>query len=139
MIQDEIMFHGHQNVRSNHPRTIEVTRHENLTLRGDCIIGVRANKACSTLKENLKNRLRIEDSVVTMEIIVGNDSCRIDGSGSGQLTLEHAHDVVLRKSSFVCPRTISVRCDKGSNEIPRKIISGLQNPETVALLRITVE
>ena len=49
MPDDEILFYGHPNVRCLHQRTIEVTTDSHLTLRGDCIIGVRASKACKDL------------------------------------------------------------------------------------------
>ncbi|MGA7043503.1 MAG: DUF371 domain-containing protein, partial [Nitrososphaeraceae archaeon] len=49
MAQDEVIFYGHANIRSVHPRTIEITKDPNLTLRGDCIVGISANKSCSDL------------------------------------------------------------------------------------------
>ena len=55
MVQDEIIFYGHPNVRSTHTRTIEITKAPTLSLRGDCIIGVNANKACRDLKPTLKH------------------------------------------------------------------------------------
>ncbi len=58
MVQDDVTFYGHPNVRSLHPKTIEITKDEHLTPRGDCIIGVRANKACADLDEALKHRLK---------------------------------------------------------------------------------
>ncbi|MGI0066726.1 MAG: DUF371 domain-containing protein, partial [Nitrosotalea sp.] len=36
----EISFHGHENVRSLHPKSIEITTDPNLTVNGDCIVGV---------------------------------------------------------------------------------------------------
>ncbi|MEM3095074.1 MAG: DUF371 domain-containing protein, partial [Nitrososphaera sp.] len=49
MVQDEVIFYGHPNVQSLHGKTVEITKDEHLTLRGDCIIGVRASKACADL------------------------------------------------------------------------------------------
>ena len=64
MVQDEIIFYGHPNVRSTHTRTIEITKAPTLSLRGDCIIGVNANKACRDLKPRLKHLLQQADLVV---------------------------------------------------------------------------
>ena len=58
MPEDEIIFYGHPNVRCLHQRTIEVTTDSHLTLRGDCIIGVRASKACKDLNDLLKSRIQ---------------------------------------------------------------------------------
>lgn len=139
MIQDEVTFWGHPNVQSLHSKTIEITKHEYLTLRGDCIIGVRANKACSDLDKTLRRRLCLNDSVVKIEIMVANESFVISGSGDERFTLQDSHDIVIRKTSFVCPRTMSVKCNSASSEVPRKIVGMLQNAETMGIFRVTVE
>lgn len=138
-MQDEIAFCGHPNVQSLHARTVEITKEENLTLRGDCIIGVRAEKACSDIDEKVRKRLVQDGSLVTMEIIVGNNVYVIKGEGDSRLTLKNSHDIVIRKTNFVCPRTLSVRCDRASSDIPREMIELLKDPKTRGLFRITVE
>jgi hypothetical protein len=137
-VQDEIAFWGHPNVQSLHARTFEITKEEHLTLRGDCIIGVRADKACADIDEKVRRRL-LQDAPVTIEIIVGGHSYTIKGSGDERLTLKNAHDIVVRKTNFVCPRTLSVRCDRASSDIPREMIELLKDPKTKGLFRISVE
>jgi hypothetical protein len=133
------LFSGHPNVRSLHRNSIEITKDEHLSIRGDCIIGVRANKGCIDLDERLKHRLRSLDSRINMEIMVGNEAFVINGKGDGSLTLLSQTEIVIRKSSFVCPRTMSIKCNKASNDIPRKMITLLQNHDAKAILRITAE
>jgi uncharacterized protein len=53
-MQFEIQFFGHANIRSNHKKTIEITKDSHLTTRGDCIIGVNASAGCNDLPESLK-------------------------------------------------------------------------------------
>lgn len=139
VLQEEIAFFGHPNVLSLHARTVEITKEASLTPRGDCIIGVRAEKACADIDEKIKKKLAKSDSYVKIEIIVGNDSYEISGAGDERLTLQNEHDIVIRKTNFVCPRTLSVRCDKASSDIPRRMINALRNPETKGVFRITVE
>jgi hypothetical protein len=139
MVQDEVMFYGHPNVQSLHGKTVEITKDEHLTLRGDCIIGVRASKACADLHEVLKRRLTSNDSVVRIEVVVGNETFVINGKGDERLSLQNPHDIVIRKTNFVCPRTMSVRCDKASSDVPRKIVKMLQDKEAKGIFRITVE
>lgn len=139
VLQEEIAFFGHPNVLSLHARTVEITKEASLTPRGDCIIGVRAGKACADIDEKIKKKLAKSDSYVKIEIIVGNDSYEISGAGDERLTLQNEHDIVIRKTNFVCPRTLSVRCDKASSDIPRRMINALRNPETKGVFRITVE
>jgi len=50
----------------------------------------------------------------------------------------HPTDIVLRKSNYVCPRTLAVNCDKASDSIPRKIVKLLQDPKTKGIFRIKV-
>lgn len=139
VLQEEIAFFGHPNVLSLHTRTVEITKEASLTPRGDCIIGVRAEKACADIDEKIKKKLAKSDSYVKIEIIVGNDSYEISGAGDERLTLQNKHDIVIRKTNFVCPRTLSVRCDRASSDIPRSMINALKNPETKGIFRITVE
>ncbi|MER3407497.1 MAG: DUF371 domain-containing protein [Nitrososphaera sp.] len=138
-MQDEIAFYGHPNVQSLHARTVEITKEEHLTLRGDCIIGVRADKSCADIAEPLRRRLMMEGSAVKIEIIVGSQVYTISGAGDPRLTMQNRHDIVIRKSNFVCPRTLSVRCDRASSDIPRSMIELLRDPKTKGLFRITAE
>ncbi len=139
MVQDEVIFYGHPNVQSLHAKTIEITKEEHMTLRGDCIIGVRADKACAGLDEALKHKLRSNSAIVRIEVIVGTESFLITGVGDERLNLLSPHDIVIRKTNFVCPRTMSVRCDKASLELPRKMVKMLQDRDRKAIFRITVE
>jgi uncharacterized protein len=137
MVQEEIVFYGHGNIQSFHTRTIEITKNPNLTLRGDCIIGVSANKSCWDLSDKLKHSLKDDNSSIIIDVIVGNMSFIINGLGNSRLLLLSRHDIVIRKSSFICERTMAIQCDKASSDIPREMIRSLQNPETMGLFRIT--
>jgi hypothetical protein len=139
MVQDEVIFYGHPNVQSLHAKTIEITKDDHLTLRGDCIIGIRADKACADLDEALKHKLRSNSAIVRIEVIVGTESFLMTGVGDPRLNLSSPHDIVIRKTNFVCPRTMSVRSDKASLEVPRKMVKMLQDRYRKAIFRITVE
>jgi hypothetical protein len=139
MVQDQVTFYGHPNIRSLHAKTIEITKDEHLTPRGDCIIGVKADKACADLDESLKHRLKSNSSVIKIEIMVGDKSFLISGSGDKRISMLNAHDIVIRKTNFVCPRTMSVLCDKASSDMPRKLVKVLQDQETKGIFRITLE
>ena len=139
MVQDEVMFYGHPNIRSLHAKTIEITKDEHLTPRGDCIIGVKANKACADLDESFKHRLKSNLSVIKIEIMAGDESFLISGRGDERLSMLNANDIVIRKTNFVCPRTMSVLCDKASSDMPRKLVRILKDQETKGIFRITVE
>jgi len=138
-VEEEIFFYGHPNIRAMHEATIELTKAKEITLRGDCIIGVNASKACMDLSDTLKRRLSEENSFVRMSLIVGDRSYNFAGYGSSSLLLTDKHDIVIRKSRFVCPRTMAIRCNKASNNIPKNLVQLLKDPMTKGILHITIE
>jgi hypothetical protein len=139
MVEDEVTFYGHPNVRSLHAKTIEITKDEHLTVRGDCIIGVRASKACADLDNSIRRRLMTNDAIVKIKIMVDGETFAINGRGDEHLSLLNSHDIVIRRTGFVCPRTMSVRCDKASYDIPRTMVNMLQDKNVRGLFRITTE
>ncbi|HSB57907.1 MAG TPA: DUF371 domain-containing protein [Nitrosopumilaceae archaeon] len=134
----EIPFHGHENIRSLHQKTIEITTESDLTLNGDCIIGVSANCGCNDIPEKMKQLLRSSKTKVVFTIKVNDFTFKVNGRGHDGLILAHPHDIVIRKSSFVCPRTLATNCDKASDSIPRKMIQALQNADTKGIFTIDV-
>ncbi len=139
MVQDEVLFYGHPNIRSLHSKSIEITKDDYLTPRGDCIIGIKANKACADLDESIRQGLKSSSAVVKIEVIIGNESFIIKGRGDDRLTMLNPHDIVIRRTNFVCPRTMSILCDKGSSDVPRELVRLLQHREQKGIFRITLE
>ena len=135
----EIPFKGHKNILSLHKKTIEITKDSQLTVNGDCIVGVNSSLACVDLSENLKKKIRNPDTEIVFTILVDEYSFSVHGKGSEKLTLKHPNDIVLRKSAFTCSRTIAIKCDKASDDIPRKMVKKLQNPKTVGKLVIEIK
>ena len=135
----EIEFFGHENIRSTHKKTLEITKEKELTIRGDCIVGVNASASCHDIPQHIKEKLRDPDSEVRFSIMVQDHEFVIVGKGHKDLTLTHKEDIVIRKSDFVCPRTLAVRCDKASDILPREMVQLLQDPQTRGVFAIEVE
>jgi hypothetical protein len=139
MVQDEVKFYGHPNIRLLHPKSIEITKGSSLTPRGDCIIGIKADKACADIKESIRRGLKSSSAIVKIEVIIENESFIIKGRGDDRVTMLNPHDIVIRRTNFVCPRTMSVLCDKASSDVPRELVSLLQHQEQKGIFRITLE
>jgi hypothetical protein len=139
MPEDEIIFYGHPNVRCLHRKTIEVTTDSHLSLRGDCILGVKASKACRDLSEALKKRIQNDHSRIMIEISVGSIATIIIGTGDKNLSLSSQTDIVMRKSNFISSRTLCINCDKASVDLPMNMIKQLQDPSCKGLLKIFSE
>lgn len=135
----EIEFSGHENIRSNHQKTIEITKESHLTPQGDCIIGVSATSSCSDLPLEIKERLKDPNTKVSFLIQVEDYEFSVKGQGHENLILTHPEDIVIRKSDFVCPRTLAIKCDKASDLLPREMVSLLQNPHTKGKFVINIE
>jgi uncharacterized protein len=134
----EIPFSGHENIRSLHKNTIEITKESNLTTNGDCIIGVNAKHGCKGIPKKIKEKLRNPNSKVVFAIIVNGYTFKINGTGHQDLIFSDPNDIVLRKSNYVCPRTLAVNCNKASDAVPRKLIQMLQDPKTQGIFSIKV-
>jgi len=138
-VRFEIQFSGNENIRSNHRKTIEITKESHLTPQGDCIVGVNATSGCADLPQELKDKLKVSGAKVTFSIRVGEHEFVIEGTGHPDLILSHPEDIVIRKSDFICPRTLAIKCDKTSDLLPREIVSLLQDPKTKGTFTITVD
>lgn len=110
-----------------------------LTLKGDCIIGVRASKACKDLSRSLREGLQKPNSFVDIEIQVNGLSFAIKGRSSGGLSLLSDTDMVIRKSTYTCPRTVAILSDNACSDIPREIVELLKDPERQGIMKITIE
>jgi len=65
-------------------------------------------------------------------------SIEIVGKGHDDLLLDDSNDIVLRKSEFICPRTLAISCDKSSVSIPRDMVQLLNDPNTKGTFLIEV-
>lgn len=136
-IQEKIYFHGHKLISAKHSTTIEITKDQFLTKNGDCIVGIKSEKGCQEIKKELKNIIRNNNSIIKIEIIVQEHKFTILGQGSSELSLTHVNDIVIRKSEYICPRTLAIKCNKSSIDIPREMINLLKNNDAEGVLIIT--
>ena len=135
----EIPFSGHKNILSLHKKTIEITKDSELSVSGDCIIGTNSSLACIDLPEKFKKKIQNQDTTIVFTIVADEHSFSIHGKGSDKLTLKHTTDIVLRRSAFTCSRTIAIKCDKASDDIPRTMVKKLQDPKTSGKLIIEIK
>jgi uncharacterized protein len=135
---DEVEFTGHPMVRSLHRNTIEVTKDAHLSPRGDCIIGVKADKGLSELSSSVRESIASEDSEVVLTIEVPPHTFVVRATGGRHLTLESHEEIVIRKSTFVSPRTLALNADAAAKDLPRRMVEDLRDPRIRGLLRIEV-
>ena len=125
----KIMAKGHENVLSLHKSTFEITKDKELSLSGDCIIGLDIDKSMEDFPDEFKEKLANDDTKVIVELKTPNASDTIEGYGHHDLTLSHPTDIVCRKSTFVCSRTLMIKSNKAAIDLNRDLIKDLANGE----------
>lgn len=125
----KIKARGHENVLSLHKSTFEITKDKDLCLSGDCIIGLDIDKAMEDFPEEFKRKLANDDTKVIVELETPNAYDIIEGYGHHDLSLSHSTDIVCRKSTFICSRTLMIRSNKAAIDLNRDLIRDLANGE----------
>ena len=125
----KIIAKGHENVLSLHKSTFEITKDKDLSLAGDCIIGLDIDKSMEDFPNEFKEKLANDDTKVIVELKTPNASDTIEGFGHHDLSLSHPTDIVCRKSTFVCSRTLMIKSNKAAIDLNRDLIKDLANGE----------
>ena len=135
-----ISAYGHENIRATHKTTFEITKEKDLTPRGDCIIGVRADKSIRDINDDLKQILRREERVeVVLNLPDYGLEERLFGFGSKRMSFEDESDVVVRKSDFVCGRTLLIKSNKAARDLNREFVELLRDRKTLIEMLVVVE
>lgn len=127
-IIEKIYAWGHANIFCTHGTTIEITKETSLTRKGDCVLGVKASKACFDLTPDLKNLIK-KGKRFKVKLKIDEVQDCFYGFGNKELKLLDKTDMVFRKSVFICDRTVLISCSKSSKELSRKLIDKLKHPE----------
>ncbi len=135
---EEIAFEGHPSIRASHSSTVELTKEADITPKGDCILGVSADKAARDLDSGVKELLRSTGAFVMFTIIVAEESFVFRARGSRRLSLSDARDLVIRRSDFVSPRTLAIHSDAAARDVPRSLVARLRRGER-GVMRIEVK
>ena len=137
-IKEVVFGYGHENIIATHKATLEFTKDMHLSKKGDCIIAVAADKALADLSSEFKAGLRKPNAKLTILIEAGGISAQVQASGAQQLTLAHPTDAVVRKSSYICSRTLAVCADKAAIDLPRVLVEKLKNHQQKVKITLTV-
>jgi len=137
---ERIRCRGHHLVRATHRTTFEITAEDHLTRQGDCIIGISADRGAAGLSERFRQALADDRAVLVTRLSAGGYCAEVRGRGSSRMTLAHPADIVWRRSSFVCPRTVAILCDCTAATLPRDLVAALRGgAELEVELRVVEE
>jgi len=132
-IQETLRCKGDPNISARHPTTFEVTKEDHLYSRGDCIIGIGADKGAVDLSHLFMKMLTRVDAVLVTSLYCQDLTVIVTSRGSSAMTLDHPTDLVWRRSNFVCGRTVGIGSDYAAKDLPRALISLLCNGEELVV------
>lgn len=137
MIKETIICYGHKNVKATHRSTLEITKEDYLTPRGDCILCIKANKGLKELSDEIKKALK-SGKKVKIRITADDIVDELEAVGDERLTFENEISMVIRKSEYVDGRTLAIRANKAARDIKRELVEKLRNPEQRVVVEIIV-
>lgn len=127
------MCHGHENVTARHKTTLEFTKDKRLTLKGDCIMGIKANFSLKKIKRLIesKNNKRI---TITIKPIIN----KIKNGYYNKKFIERINaeinpsfnsdkEIVIRKTDFISERTFAINADRAACDLSRDLIKIIAN------------
>jgi hypothetical protein len=128
---------GHPNIRAKHQTTLAVTRDLEIGKAGDCFLLVAADKSPSTLSDAFKKAAR---NPVKMLVKIRVDELEdvFECQGNPALSFNNGHEMVFRKSSYICGKTVGVKSNKSAKDINRSLIRRLKEGHE-AVMELTVD
>jgi hypothetical protein len=129
-----IITYGHPNILATHPKTIEITTEPRVTKIGNCIIGVRASHSMVDLQDAL---LPLKGSHIDITFSVKNITDTVTGFVHPDLPFTNTVSIVLRKSSFICPRTLVIHADKAAQDLSRSLVEKMRHHTQKMVVHIT--
>ena len=115
--------YGHPNILATHKTTLEFTKDCDLSLRGNCIVGVKADFELSKIKNLIKNCKKIK---ITIEA-VSDKTIREIIEAELNPDFSDNNEFVIRTTDFVSERTYAIKSNKAAFELKKDLISLLKN------------
>ncbi|MBI1969833.1 DUF371 domain-containing protein [Candidatus Woesearchaeota archaeon] len=122
---------GHPNILATHKSTIEITKAADLSLEGDCILGVEADFSLEQLQPLLRHkRIQVALEVEGMREII---------HAKVNLHFRDTKEIVIRKTAFLSERTLGIQADKAAKDLSRAFVRKLKNPDAVLRVEVSAD
>ena len=96
-------------------------------------MAVNAERGLLDMPDDIKEAARSGETVISLRLEAGGEEFTIRGRGHPGLTYTDPSDIVVRKSGYVCGRTLMVGADKAACDIPDSFIRVLQGEVEVTV------
>lgn len=112
---------GHKNITGKHRNTLEFTKDKDLSLAGDCIVGVDSDFSLKDIEKVLTW------DYAKMTIRIGDKEGEIKGKVNKGFSSQD--EIVLRITEYTSERTLMIRCDKAAKDLDRELIEKMKNDD----------
>ena len=136
---EHIVARGHPRILATHRTTFEITKDEQLTERGNCIVAVKSTKAAKDLSQEFKRLARNDSARITVVLDVDGRREISIGRGTRQFSFTHPSDLVVRKSGFVCGRTLMTHSNRSAADFSRSFVERLRDHDRRIKITLIVE
>ncbi len=132
IVYEEVFARGHPNIRAIHKTTLEITRDQDLTPRGDCIIGVKASKGLADFSKEFKEIARKKTSIIITLLYIDDKLYdQVIGHGHPSLTYSDNRKIIIRKSTYIDGATAMINSSKAARDLDRELVGKLRDSDTV--------
>lgn len=118
---------GHKNILATHPTTLEFTKDKEVSLRGDCILGVSATYDLDAIRKAQLSviKIRMEIEGISDEIIAKYNPL-----------FSHQDEMVIRKTDFADRRTFAINANKAAKDINKELVEKMKKPDAILIVNI---
>lgn len=112
--------YGHPNILGTHKTTLEFTKDREVSRRGDCIVGVKADFKLDKLREF------IESNSNKISIKISNNRIHETIFATINPNFDDDNELVIRKTNFISKRTFATSSNKAAFELKRELLAFLK-------------
>ncbi|MBW2984188.1 DUF371 domain-containing protein [Candidatus Woesearchaeota archaeon] len=122
--------YGRKNITAKHKTTLEFTKDKEVTKKGDCIVGAKADFDLKSIKKFIKNKKKIRIKIKAGDFCE-EIRCEVNPN------FGDSKEIVIRKSDFISKRTLGINANKAAADLNKKIIELLKNPNQKLLISLS--
>jgi len=138
-VSETLEARGHSMIKATHATSFEITKDRHLTARGDCIVAVSSSKGAADLSREFRRIARNDSARITVILSAEGMEQQAHGRGSHKLRLDHATDLVARKSTYACGRTLMISSNIAACDLSSKFIHLIRHPECKIAVQLVAE
>lgn len=113
---------GNNNLLAAHRTTLEFTKENHLTRKGDCILGINATFSLDEIKQKLKKG--------KIKIIIETKNHQDELTAEYNPLFNHQEQMVIRTSNYLDGRTFAIHATKAAKNIKRELIEELKSEDS---------